>query len=96
MHRDISPKNLLVLSLNDSAPRAVICDFGISTEAAISRRKYLGPPPFVAPEVWRGQGVSNILSFPLLPIRTPETCPLQKAARAVMKYWALVSVTPFL
>ncbi|KAK1828945.1 kinase-like domain-containing protein [Podospora conica] len=50
MHRDISPKNLLVCSYNP--PVAAICDFGKATESRRSTTTTIGPVPTVAPEVW--------------------------------------------
>ncbi|KUI71190.1 DNA damage response protein kinase DUN1 [Cytospora mali] len=63
MHRDISPKNSLILSINDSAPMAAICDFGKAIKGATGRNIHLGPPPFVAPEVWRGEGYTNAIDI---------------------------------
>ena len=50
MHRDISPKNLLVCSYNP--PIAAICDFGKATQSRHSTTTAIGPIPMVAPEVW--------------------------------------------
>lgn len=50
MHRDISPKNLLVRSYNP--PIAAICDFGKATQSRRSTTTTIGPVPMVAPEVW--------------------------------------------
>lgn len=61
MHRDISPKNLLIFSLRDSAPSAAICDFGKSKKGAKGTGTSLGPTPFVAPEVWGRQGYTNAI-----------------------------------
>lgn len=60
MHRDISPKNTLILSLG-AEPRAAICDFGKSKRGATGVDMCLGPPAFVAPEVWIQQGYTNAI-----------------------------------
>lgn len=52
MHRDISPKNLLILSLNP--PKAAVCDYGKSTRDARSDQTTLGPLYLLAPEVANG------------------------------------------
>ncbi|ROV88034.1 hypothetical protein VPNG_10350 [Cytospora leucostoma] len=49
MHRDISPKNSLILSLGPK-PRAAICDFGKSKIGTTGMSRSLGPPAFIAPE----------------------------------------------
>ncbi|KAK0702207.1 kinase-like domain-containing protein [Lasiosphaeris hirsuta] len=50
MHRDISLKNLLILSLEP--PLAAICDFGKATDKPYSADTAIGPVETVAPEVW--------------------------------------------
>ncbi|KAK0614714.1 kinase-like domain-containing protein [Immersiella caudata] len=50
MHRDISPKNLLIRSLDP--PVAAICDFGKATNQRHSTNTAIGPIDTVAPEVW--------------------------------------------
>ncbi|KAI0444048.1 kinase-like domain-containing protein [Xylaria telfairii] len=54
MHRDISPKNLLVFfGEKDKFPwQAAICDFGKAIDATHHRETGLGPIHTVAPEVW--------------------------------------------
>ncbi|KAH8768420.1 kinase-like domain-containing protein, partial [Diaporthe sp. PMI_573] len=49
MHRDISPRNLLVFSL--APPRAAICDYGKSKVGTRGHEAALGPQGFTAPEV---------------------------------------------
>jgi len=49
MHRDISIKNCLILSL--APPRAAICDFGKCARAARARDSLIGPVYTLAPEV---------------------------------------------
>lgn len=60
MHRDIYPKNSLILSLGPR-PRAAICDFGKSRIGTTSTSLSLGPPAFMAPEVWRREGYTNAI-----------------------------------
>ncbi|KAK1763908.1 kinase-like domain-containing protein [Phialemonium atrogriseum] len=50
MHRDISPGNLLILSLDP--PMACLCDFGKATTDPTSTETGIGPEHTVAPEVW--------------------------------------------
>ena len=50
MHRDISSKNLLILTL-EPVPQAAVCDFGKATKKAESKHSYIGPPDTLAPEV---------------------------------------------
>ena len=49
MHRDVSAKNLLVMSLEP--PKAVLCDYGKSRQAAWHTDTRIGPIPTLAPEV---------------------------------------------
>jgi len=49
MHRDVSARNLLVMSL--SPPKAVLCDFGKARHASSHRDTHIGPIPTLAPEV---------------------------------------------
>ena len=50
MHRDIRPKNILVMS-NDP-PCAALCDYGKAVETRTSRTTTIGPIHTLAPEVW--------------------------------------------
>ncbi|MCJ1402329.1 hypothetical protein MMC11_005549 [Xylographa trunciseda] len=50
MHRDIRPKNMLIMS-NDP-PRAALCDFGKAIKAKTSKVTTIGPIHTLAPEVW--------------------------------------------
>ena len=49
MHRDISPKNLLVVALDP--PLAAICDYGKAVRKESSTNSYIGPIFTLAPEV---------------------------------------------
>lgn len=49
MHRDVSAKNLLVMSL--VPPRAVLCDYGKARHAPWHVDSHIGPIPTLAPEV---------------------------------------------
>ncbi|KAK5655175.1 hypothetical protein OQA88_6074 [Cercophora sp. LCS_1] len=53
MHRDISPKNLLIRSFDP--PLAAICDFGKATDKLLSCNTAIGPIDTVAPEVWTSE-----------------------------------------
>ena len=50
MHRDIRPKNMLILSIKPA--RAALCDYGKATDEETSTITTLGPIPTLAPEVW--------------------------------------------
>lgn len=50
MHRDIRPKNMLVMSVDP--PRAALCDYGKAIEAEKSDVTTIGPIYTLAPEVW--------------------------------------------
>lgn len=50
MHRDIRPKNTLILSLQP--PRAALCDYGKAIESRTSTVTTIGPICTLAPEVW--------------------------------------------
>ncbi len=50
MHRDIRPKNMLIISV--TPPRAALCDYGKAIEAADSIVTTIGPICTIAPEVW--------------------------------------------
>ncbi|KUI67675.1 5'-AMP-activated protein kinase catalytic subunit alpha-1 [Cytospora mali] len=63
MHRDISPRNLLVFSYQP--PIAAICDFGKSKQGTKGIQTSLGPPAFLAPEVGRGEYTNSIDIFSL-------------------------------
>lgn len=60
MHRDISPRNTLILSLSPD-PKAAICGFGKSKRGTTGKNTSLGPPDFVAPEVLRQEGYTNAI-----------------------------------
>ncbi|KAH8743625.1 kinase-like domain-containing protein [Diaporthe sp. PMI_573] len=59
MHRDISPRNLLVISL--APPRAAICDYGKSKVGTRGREAALGPQGFTAPEVGGPAGYTSAI-----------------------------------
>lgn len=61
MHRDISPRNLLVFSL--TPPRAAICDYGKSKIGVQGYYTALGPKGFTAPEVSRPDGYTNAIDI---------------------------------
>lgn len=50
IHRDIRPKNMLVLSFDP--PRASLCDYGKAVEAKTATSTKIGPIYTLAPEVW--------------------------------------------
>ncbi|RWA10321.1 hypothetical protein EKO27_g4771 [Xylaria grammica] len=54
MHRDISPRNLLVISDTERSPpwQGVICDFGKAVTRLHGSSTTIGPIPMIAPEVW--------------------------------------------
>ena len=50
MHRDIRPKNMLIMSAEP--PQATLCDYGKAIEAEDSAVTTIGPISTLAPEVW--------------------------------------------
>ncbi len=50
MHRDIRPKNMLIMSREP--PRASLCDYGKAIEAERDTFTRIGPIDTLAPEVW--------------------------------------------
>ena len=50
MHRDIRPKNMLLVSIEP--PQASLCDYGKAIEAENSTVTTIGPISTLAPEVW--------------------------------------------
>ena len=50
MHRDIRPRNTLILSA--VPPRAALCDYGKAIKAQSSTVTTIGPVHTLAPEVW--------------------------------------------
>lgn len=61
MHRDISPRNLLIFSYQP--PVAAICDFGKSKHGTTGIKSGLGPPGFTAPEPGRGEEYTNAIDI---------------------------------
>ena len=53
MHRDVSPKNLLVVALDP--PTAALCDYGKCVAKPSSANTYIGPVFTLAPEVLPGR-----------------------------------------
>ena len=49
MHRDVSVRNMLVMSMNP--PKAVLCDFGKAIRAHTQKNPRIGPPNTLAPEI---------------------------------------------
>lgn len=54
MHRDVSPKNLLIMSVDP--PQAVLCDYGKAIYADEATSTKIGPIQFLAPEVGDPEG----------------------------------------
>ena len=50
MHRDIRPRNMLIVSAEPA--QASLCDYGKAIEAESSTVTTIGPIPTLAPEVW--------------------------------------------
>jgi len=59
MHRNITIKNLLVVTL--SPPEAALCDFGKAIESKDSKDTVIGPKNTLAPEVWGQRPYNNMI-----------------------------------
>ncbi|HEV3316071.1 MAG TPA: protein kinase [Candidatus Angelobacter sp.] len=51
LHRDLKPGNVILCQKQDSSTRAVITDFGLSTESAVASEIEGGTPSYLAPEL---------------------------------------------
>ena len=99
MHRDISPKNLLVVSLDP--PRAAICDYGKAVRKEHSTNSYIGPIFTLAPEVQQhGPRYSRLIDiwslayawyrtlFPATPARRVDRPVLEGMLKSLDKFKA--------
>jgi tetratricopeptide (TPR) repeat protein len=59
LHRDLKPANIILCREKDGGLRAVITDFGISTESAATTDTEGGTPAYMAPELWRHEKASQ-------------------------------------
>ena len=96
MHRDVSPKNLLVVSLDP--PTAAICDYGKACQKATSANTYIGPVFTLAPEVQLGRRYDRRVDvwslayawyrtlFPGFPAQRVDRPRLQEMQRALQKF----------
>ena len=57
MHRDVSLKNILVMSENPH--QAALCDYGKAVKSSQAFETKIGPIPFLAPEVGGSNGYTN-------------------------------------
>ena len=58
LHRDLKPGNVILCRNHDGSSRAVITDFGLSTESALAGTVGAGTPSYMAPELWRNERAS--------------------------------------
>jgi len=59
LHRDLKPANIILCREKDGGIRAVITDFGISTESTAITDTEGGTPAYMAPELWRHEKASQ-------------------------------------
>lgn len=59
LHRDLKPANIILCREKDGGVRAVITDFGISTENSATSDTEGGTPAYMAPELWRREKASQ-------------------------------------
>jgi tetratricopeptide (TPR) repeat protein len=59
LHRDLKPGNVILCRKEDAGIRAVITDFGLSTESAVASELRGGTPSYMAPELGRGEKASQ-------------------------------------
>ena len=54
LHGDLKPANVILCRQEDGSTRAVITDFGLSTESKVASEARGGTPRYMAPELGRG------------------------------------------
>lgn len=59
LHRDLKPGNVILCRNKDGSIRAVITDFGLSTDAAVASHVEGGTPSYMAPELLSGGKASQ-------------------------------------
>src|SRR5437870_7370670 len=59
LHRDLKPGNMMLCRKKDGSTRAVITDFGLSTDSTIASEMAGGTPSYMAPELLHGGKASQ-------------------------------------
>src|SRR5437764_1404915 len=59
IHKDLKSANVILSRSEEGTLRAVITDFGLAAEMALGSNDAGGSPPYMAPELWRGDRPSK-------------------------------------
>src|SRR5437763_14522066 len=59
IHKDLKSSNVILSRSEEGTLRAVITDFGLAAETALGSNDAGGSPPYMAPELWRGDRPSK-------------------------------------
>ncbi len=82
LHRDLKPGNAILCCKKDGSSRAVITDFGLSTEGVVASEVAGGTPSYMAPELWHGGKASQASDVFSLGVILYEMVTGKKAFRA--------------
>src|SRR2546423_2957277 len=94
LHRDLKPGNVMLCRKKDGRTRAVITDFGLSTNSTIASEMAGGTPSYMAPELLRDGKASQASDVFSLGVILYEMVTGQKPFPATAEGNAIVPVAP--